>query len=342
MAAVLVDDREGRVPVLPGPRRVGFGPRRRPVPVARREIRLHGQRVTYLESGAPGAGPVVVLLHGLAGSSATWSTVMPLLGRHAHVIAPDLLGHGESAKPPSGDYSLGAYATGLRDLLLALELDRASIVGHSLGGGVAMQFAYQFPELTERLALVASGGLGREVTPALRAASLPGTAAVLRMLTALTPGWVGRFAYRAARAVPVIPTADLDELARALASLADSGARGAFVQTTRTALTLAGQRLGGTDRLYLLAGTPVLLVGGGNDSCIPVEHTVAAHERLPGSRLEVFDGAGHFPHMEHPQRFARVLRDFLRTTEAAPPDPEALRLRLRTGDGGDARGAATS
>src|SRR3954447_15631832 len=138
--------------------------------VKQREIRLHRQNVTFLEAGADSGGPVVVLLHGLASSSPTWAQVMPALGRHAHVIAPDLLGHGRSAKPRSGDYSLGAYAAGLRDLLIALDLDRATVVGHSFGGGVAMQFAYQFPELAERLVLVASGGLGKGVNVALRAA----------------------------------------------------------------------------------------------------------------------------------------------------------------------------
>ncbi|NMI02215.1 alpha/beta fold hydrolase [Pseudonocardia acidicola] len=302
---------------------------RRRVEVLDKEILLHGQRVTYRESGADSGGPVVVLLHGLAGSSTTWQPVLPLLGRHLHVIAPDLLGHGQSAKPPNGDYSLGAYAAGLRDLLVALGVDRASVVGHSLGGGVAMQFAYQFPEFTERLGLVASGGLGREVNVALRVASLPGTAAVLQALHALTPRWVARLAHRAAAAMPLTSAADLDELALALASLADGGARGAFVQTTRSALTLAGQRLDGLARLYLLLDAPVLLVGGRNDTTIPVEHTLRAHDRLPGSRLEIFESTGHFPHVEHPQRFARLLLDFLTTTPAACADRESLRLRLR-------------
>ncbi len=302
--------------------------RARPVPVLRREIRLHRQRATYLEAGADSGGPVVVLLHGLASSSATWVDVMPLLGRHAHVIAPDLLGHGRSAKPRSGDYSLGAYAAGLRDLLVALDLDRATIVGHSFGGGVAMQFAYQFPQHTERLALVASGGLGREVGAGLRAATLPGAATVLRVLTAVTPARVARLAHAVARAVPPLAGPDLDGLFSALTSFSDGGARGAFVQTARGALDGRGQRLAGTERLYLLAEVPVLLVGGGRDPVIPVAHTAVAHEALPQSRLEIFDGAGHFPHVDDPVRFARVVRDFLATTAADHADLETLRRRL--------------
>jgi len=170
--------------------------RAQPAEVAQHEIILHGQPVNYLETGADTGGPVVVLLHGMASSSQTWATVMPLLGTHAHVIAPDLLGHGLSAKPRSGDYSLGAYAAGLRDLLVALDIPQATLAGHSFGGGVAMQFAYQFPERTQRLALVASGGLGHDVTLALRAATLPGTALALRVAADLAPHWLAHLAWR--------------------------------------------------------------------------------------------------------------------------------------------------
>ncbi|MCE0762763.1 alpha/beta hydrolase [Pseudonocardia kujensis] len=254
--------------------------------------------------------------------------VLPLLGRHAHVVAPDLLGHGESAKPRTGDYSLGAYAAGLRDLLLALRLDRATVVGHSFGGGVAMQFAYQFPELTERLVLDASGGLGPDVSLALRAATLPGAAAVLKVAHTLTPRRVAGLAHRAARLVPGVPRADLDELACALASFADDGAREAFLHTVRSALNWSGQRLDGTGRLYLLADLPVLLVAGSDDAVIPLAHSIAAHDRLPRSRLEVFERTGHFPHSAHPARFAEVLLDFLHTTSPVLGDTDSFRRRL--------------
>jgi pimeloyl-ACP methyl ester carboxylesterase len=293
-------------------------------------VLLHGQRVTFLEAGADSGGPVVVLLHGLASSSQTWSSVMPLLGRHAHVIAPDLLGHGQSAKPPTGDYSLGAYAAGLRDLLVTLGLDRATIAGHSFGGGVAMQFAYQFPELTERLVLVASGGLGQGVTIALRAATLPGTPLVLRALAALTPPWPARVLHRAVRAVPVLDGPDLDGLASAFTSFTDGGARGAFAQTVRGALNWWGQRLEGTERLYLLTEVPVLLVAGSRDSVIPVEHTVAAHDLLPSSSLQIFEGARHFPHAEQPGRFAELVTHFLANSIAAQSDLQSLRRRLQS------------
>ena len=217
-------------------------------PVSRRTVRLHHQHISFLESGATSGGPVLLLLHGLAGSAVTWTPVLGLLGRHAHVIAPDLLGHGHSDKPHSGDYSLGAYASGLRDLLLELDLDRASVVGHSFGGGVGMQFAYQFPELTERLVLESSGGLGPEVHIALRAATLPGTSIVLKAVCTFTPSWFARMVHQMLRATPGVAGVDVDDVARSLASLGEAGARGAFVQTVRGALEWSGQRLGGDHR----------------------------------------------------------------------------------------------
>jgi pimeloyl-ACP methyl ester carboxylesterase len=301
-----------------------------PVTVAQREVRLHGQHVTYLEAGVDG-GPVVVLLHGLASSSMTWADVMSLLGRRAHVIAPDLLGHGDSAKPRSGDYSLGAHAAGLRDLLAIaiLDLERATVVGHSFGGGVALQFAYQYPELTERVVLVASGGLGQEVNLALRAATLPGASTALKVVTAATPRWLTGATSRVARAVPVLAGADLEGLLSAFASFGDGGARDAFVQSVRGALDLSGQRLTGTERLHLLAETPVLLVVGSRDPMIPVDHTVNAHETLPGSRLELFDGAGHFPHIDDPRRFTHLVHEFVMSTEPAHADRHSLRRHLQ-------------
>src|SRR5215208_2216982 len=142
------------------------------------EISLHGNRVSYRTGGD---GPLLVLIHGITSSSASWESVLPALAERFTVLAPDLLGHGQSDKP-SGDYSLGSHACIVRDLMLALGHERGTIVGHSLGGGIAMQVAYQFPELVERLVLVASGGLGREVSVFLRAVTLPGSELVLPLI----------------------------------------------------------------------------------------------------------------------------------------------------------------
>jgi pimeloyl-ACP methyl ester carboxylesterase len=272
---------------------------------------------------------VLVLLHGIAGTSATWEGVMPRLGEGHRIIAPDLLGHGESGKP-RGDYSLGAYANAVRDLLEALDLERATIAGHSLGGGVAMQFAYQFPERCERLVLVSSGGLGREVHLLLRAAALPGAEAVLPWLSAAGKHGVGRIVRALAR-LGLRAGADLEEIWRGFVSLAEPEARRAFLHTVRGIVDLGGQRVSATDRLYLAAGLPTLIVWGQQDPLIPVRHALEAHERMPGSRLEVFPGAGHFPHLDDPDRFAEVVIDFLRTTRPVRIDAKELRARLRAG-----------
>jgi pimeloyl-ACP methyl ester carboxylesterase len=296
------------------------------------ELTLHGHRVRYLVAGS---GPPVALIHGITSSADTWEAAMRGLAREHTVIAPDLLGHGASAKP-RGDYSLGAYASGVRDLLAALGHDCVTIVGHSLGGGVAMQFAYQFPERTHRLVLVASGGLGREVNPLLRAAALPGAEVVLPLLV---PSWLGRAVAGAGWAgerlgLRVRP--DLGELVRGFLSLNDAEARAAFLHTLRAVIDPGGQRVSGHDRLYLAASLPTLIVWGERDPIIPVSHGQDAHAVMPGSRLEVFAASGHFPHMDDTVRFVEVLREFLETTEPARLDPESLRSRILEGAPGAA------
>jgi pimeloyl-ACP methyl ester carboxylesterase len=273
---------------------------------------------------------VVVLVHGITSTSATWSNVLPYLGERYTVIAPDLLGHGESAKP-RGDYSLGAYASGIRDLIVALGHDRATFVGHSLGGGVAMQLAYQFPEHCERLVLVASGGLGREITPLLRAASLPGAELVLPLLADGRILAVGRTVGRLLGRVGLRVHTDLGEVLRGHASLTDGETRAAFLHTLRTIVDPWGQRVDASDRLYLAQAIPFLLVWGDRDPIIPVEHARAAHQLVPGSRLEIFPGAGHFPHLDDPLRFVRLLVDFMDRSEPAQVDAGRWGDLLRDG-----------
>lgn len=201
--------------------------------------RIHGHEVAYL---AAGEGPVVVLVHGIAGSSGTWARVLPSLAEHHTVIAPDLLGHGQSAKP-RGDYSLGAYASGIRDLLTLLGHERATFVGHSLGGGIAMQLAYQFPPMCERLVLVASGGLGREVNPLLRLVSLPGAELVLPLvLSRHIHAALGGLTRRLAGA-GVDPGALGGELWRSYTALTQPRDQAAFVHTVRSVIDLRGQRV---------------------------------------------------------------------------------------------------
>jgi len=277
------------------------------------ELTLHGHAVTYRTAGE---GPVLLLLHGIANSSQTWENVAPLLSERFTLIAPDLLGHGESATP-RGDYSLGAHATGVRDLLTALGIEHATVIGHSLGGGIAMQFAYQFPERCERLVLVSSGGLGREVHVLLRAAALPGADYVLPLLTSPHLVGVGRHLGGLLRRARLAPGGDVEVLAKGFASLDSDGSRKAFLHTVRAVIEPSGQRVSAHDRLALAALIPSLIVWGERDSIIPVEHGAAAHEAMPGSRFEVFEGAGHLPHDEDPDRFADIVTDFCESTDGA-------------------------
>jgi pimeloyl-ACP methyl ester carboxylesterase len=298
-----------------------------PPEIGEYELAVHGHRVRYLMAGA---GPPVLLIHGITSTADTWMPAMRGLARAHTVIAPDLLGHGASAKP-RGDYSLGAYASGVRDLLAALGHDRMTVVGHSLGGGVAMQFAYQFPERTERLVLVSSGGLGREVNLLLRAAALPGAEFVLPLLV---PSWLGRAAEGAGWAgsrLGLRTSQDLGEMVKGFLSLSDAEARAAFLHTLRAVIDTGGQRVNGHDRLYLTANLPTLLVWGERDPVIPAAHGRAAHAAMPGSRLEVFDASGHFPHLDDPVRFVTVMDDFLATTDPAELDAETLRERILEG-----------
>jgi pimeloyl-ACP methyl ester carboxylesterase len=293
-----------------------------------KEIELHGHRVAYRSAGS---GPVIVLVHGITSTSATWERVMPALAKQFTVIAPDLLGHGGSAKP-RGDYSLGAYASAVRDLLITLGHERATFVGHSLGGGVAMQLAYQFPERCERLVLIDSGGLGSEVNLLLRMATLPGAELVLPLLASERVLGVGRGVGRFFGRLGLRARTDVAEMARGHASLAEPEARAAFVHTLRTIVDPLGQRVNAKDRLYLAEEVPFLIVWGQRDSIIPVSHAHSTHERVPSSRLEIFDDAGHFPQVDEPQRFIEVLMEFIETTDPAEVEPERWRELLRRGE----------
>jgi pimeloyl-ACP methyl ester carboxylesterase len=293
------------------------------------EVQLHGQRVAY---HLHGAGPAIVLVHGITSSSRTWRSVVEPLAEGHTVLAPDLLGHGRSAKP-RGDYSLGAYASGLRDLLAVLRIPRATVVGHSLGGGIAMQFAYQFPERVERLVLVDSGGLGEEVSLALRAATLPGAEVVMPFLFTPVSRAVGRTASKVLGRVGLRANANVRGLAEGLDSLGDGDARRAFVHTARSVIDPRGQRIDARDRLYLSEGVPTLLIWGERDRIIPLAHGVRAHELMPHSRLEVFPGAGHFPFNDDPERFAGVLGDFIASTEPADMSEERIEALLSRGPG---------
>jgi pimeloyl-ACP methyl ester carboxylesterase len=287
---------------------------------------IHGYRRAYVQVGS---GPALLLIHGIGDSSATWEALVPALAEHFTVIVPDLLGHGAS-DAPRADYTLAAYANGMRDLLAYLGIERATVVGHSLGGGIAMQFAYQYPQVCERLVLVSSGGAGADVHRALRLAALPGAERVMPLLTTAPVRIAGRLA---SRALGVLGLAglDADEVVRTLDSLPDRASRSAFCRTLRSVVDGRGQLVTMLDRCYLVADVPTMLVWGAQDRVVPVEHAYAAAAAMPGARMEVFPGAAHFPHHADPNRFLAALLDFCAVSPPAVHDEPAWRERLRRG-----------
>ncbi|MCW2527613.1 MAG: Soluble epoxide hydrolase [Pseudonocardiales bacterium] len=291
---------------------------------------IHGYKRGYRIAGS---GPPVLLIHGIGDDSSTWEPVMAQLARRHLVIAPDLLGHGKSDRPRA-DYSVAAYANGMRDLLGVLGIDRVSLVGHSLGGGVAMQFAYQFPERTERLVLVGAGGVGRQVNPMLRAVSAPG---VNLLLSGLRLPLVQKEVALAMKIVSRLDAGlggDTPDLLRVIEKLPDARARSAFIRTLRAVVDWRGQVVTMLDRCYLTQGMPTLLVWGSRDRVLPVSHALRAHAAMPGSRLEIFEGAGHFPFHSDPARFVALIEDFLKSTKPADWSLERWREALRQGAGG--------
>ena len=286
-------------------------PDRAPDPFAAWSIQLHGHEVIYRTAGS---GPPLVIVHGMVNSSKHWREVALKLAETHTVIVPDLIGHGDSATP-RGDYALGAHAAVIRDLLSALEIESATFVGHSLGGGIAMVFFWQFPHKVERLALVSSGGLGQEVSPLLRGAALPGASALVRAaahpavlgsIDRIGAG-LGKLGWRKAAAVKAVT--------RALGPLQEPGSRQAFLQSLRSVIDVHGQKVSALDRLYLLGPVPTLIVWGERDRTIPLAHGRNAHELIPHSRFETLPRAAHFPNLEDPDGLSEILGRWLAETQ---------------------------
>ncbi|KZF05472.1 MAG: alpha/beta hydrolase [Rhodococcus sp. (in: high G+C Gram-positive bacteria)] len=312
----------------------------RPVPDAEPRLvfrTVHGYRRAFRMAGE---GPVVLLIHGIGDNSETWNDVIPHLAQNYTVIAPDLLGHGRSDKPRA-DYSVAAYANGMRDLLSVLGIEHVTVVGHSLGGGVAMQFSYQFPHMVDRLVLVSSGGVTKDVHPLLRLASIPLASEVVKLLR--VPGALSLVKYAGGligklNGSPLRPGAilhDTPDFMRVLSALPDPTAYEAYLRTLRAVVDWRGQVVTMLDRCYLTENLPVLLVWGDQDSVIPVSHAHLAHSAMPGSRLAVFRRSGHFPFRDDPIRFLHVLEEFFEATPALEFDESRWRHLLINGIGED-------
>jgi len=288
---------------------------------------IHGYRRAFIHTGQ---GPALLLIHGIGDSADTWRDVIPSLAQRYTVIAPDLLGHGRSDKP-RGDYSIAAYANAMRDLISVLGVDRVTVVGHSLGGGVAMQFAYQYPERCERLVLVASGGVCAEVNTLLRLAAVPNAELVLSLISLSGTRAVTHWLCRLLRRTGADLGLDADDLMRMLDTLPDVMVRRAFLRTLRSAVDWRGQAITMLDRCYLTQRVPTMLIWGSRDAIIPMQHANIANAAMPSSRVEIFEGAGHFPFRSDPARFVSVIQRFLEDSEPAAYSPNEWRDLLRSG-----------
>jgi pimeloyl-ACP methyl ester carboxylesterase len=288
---------------------------------------VHGYRRAYVHVGR---GPALLLIHGIGDSSRTWNGIIDELARNYTVIAPDLLGHGRSDKPRA-DYSVAGYANAMRDLLSLLDIERATVVGHSLGGGVAMQFAYQYPERCERMVLVSTGGIGPDVHWALRVASSPLAELLLPLIGVRSTRMLGHGVLRLLQWLGTDVGRDADDFERVFEALPDATTRRAFVRTLRAVVDWRGQVITMLDRCYLVRGMPTLLVWGTRDPIVPFSHARRAHDAMPGSKLSLFIGAGHFPHHADRERFVAVLREFVDHTAPSVYRAADWRALLRQG-----------
>ena len=298
-----------------------------PKPIEVQYLTIHGHKRAFIKTGT---GPALLLLHGLGCDHTTWLPVVAALSRRYTVIAPDLLGHGLSAKPRA-DYSVGGYANGMRDLLTVLGIDKVTVVGHSFGGGVAMQFAYQFPERTERMVLVATGGMGPEVTPAIRAITLPGFHQAMGLVTLPGVRHLTKAGLRALASSGLSQARDLDEVAEIVDSFKDPRARRAIRHVVSAVVDWRGQIVTMVDRAYLTQAMPMCVIWGTDDAVIPVRHAGIAAEYAPGATVEVIANAGHFPHKDHPQRVVKIVDEFNRPHPAATDHRGRWRTLLRNG-----------
>jgi pimeloyl-ACP methyl ester carboxylesterase len=281
----------------------------------RHTVIVDGGLLSYQEAGPPD-GPVVLLLHGLLSESTTWQpTIEPLARLGLHVIALDLVGHGESDKPPLA-YYLDDFAASVSALLTHLELGPVTLAGHSLGGAIAMEFAHTYPDQIARLVLVASGGLGTKVHLILRVATLPGSGVFLRAMVNRRTAWfyARPQLHRALR----LPPESVVNLARMGRSLLSHEGRSTFVTAVRAVITPTGQIGDMVANDFVRPELPTLIIWSKGDPIIPARHAIRAHERLPNSRLDLFEGATHEPHRREPDRFAAAVAAFIDETDPAP------------------------
>ncbi len=275
---------------------------------------IDGVSLHWVELGQSVGNPPLVLLHGLNDCHLAWRNLAPSLAHDRRVLVPDLPGHGLSGRPDAS-YKLRWYARVIARWFEALELGDVDVVGHSFGGGVAQVTLLECSERIRRLVLVSSGGLGREIAPALRLAAIPW---VVERLGQPFMGPGTRLALRVTRNV-----LSEQETLTLSAMNAQRGSARAFARTVRDIIDWRGQRHTFFKHASELSQLPAIAVFWGNrDAVIPASHAQAFANYVDGVRVVLFDGCGHYPHHEQPDSFVRALRDYL-------DDPVAPRARLR-------------
>jgi pimeloyl-ACP methyl ester carboxylesterase len=291
-------------------------------------VKIPGGTIAYTTAGS---GEPLLLVHGLGGTRSTWRHLIGSLAATHTVIAPDLPGHGES-DAPAGDYSPGAHSTAMRDVLLALGHSSATIAGHSLGGGVALQFAHQFPDRTGRLLLISSGGLGPELGLFLRAATLPGADIVVAGLAYLPAGVTRRLLPAVSHLPGLLARQDVGPLTRQLRGLAGARQRRGFLRTARTVIDWRGQTISAARQVVLLADIPILIAWGSNDKIIPAHQQRSLADQFPHPQVLEIADAGHFPHETAPDQILPAIQTFLASTTSFPYDETRWRRRLTLGE----------
>jgi pimeloyl-ACP methyl ester carboxylesterase len=261
-----------------------------------------------------GHGEPIVLLHGLGSDSGTWRRILPELARHYTVYAPDMFGCGLSDKPEIA-YTIEAMAHYIRIFMDAVGIERAHLIGHSLGGGIAMQTVYFSEERVRRVVLVDSGGLGHDLHWLLRISTLPGAHLIIGLLTHPRSGVIA-LAQGLERHRHAGEDLDYESLVPLiLRRLRQPETRRSFLRMIRAVGNISGQKVSALSLLTERAATPFLLIWGEKDPIIPPTHAYAARARIPNSLVAVIPDSYHQPHIESPEQFCRLTLDFLQEAE---------------------------
>lgn len=252
-------------------------------------------------------GSYVLLLHGIAASIEFWNLNIQALAKAHRVVALDMVGFGHTDKP-SAPYSLSYFARFVKDFMDIRGIGRAHVVGFSLGGGVALRLAIDYPEVVEKLVLVDSVGLGKEAALLLRSMAIPGIGSLLSRPNKMGSAMLYRTCFQNKK-FPLDPLIDLGYRLSAL-----PGAQQAFLSTMKAVATIRGVR----KEVYgpIVEHLPniharTLIVWGQQDRILPVAHAHLAAKRLPHSETCIFDPCGHLPHIEKSEKFNEVVGEFL-------------------------------